>query len=76
MIFGGTKAYTSKRQQKLVHREVYAAEPTTPTYPKWFDSSITFDRSDHPEHVPQPGRCPLVVNSRGGTQLQAADVLL
>jgi hypothetical protein len=32
-----------------VHREVYAAEPATPTYPKWSDSSITFDRSNHPE---------------------------
>jgi hypothetical protein len=49
MIFGGTKAYSSKRQQKLVRREVYAAETATPTYPKWSDSSITFDRSDHPE---------------------------
>jgi hypothetical protein len=46
-----------------VRREEYVAEPVTPTYLKWSDSSITFDRFDHLEHVSQPGRCPLVVDS-------------
>jgi hypothetical protein len=41
---------------------VYTVKPAMPTYLKWSDSSITFDHSDHPEHVPQPGRCPLVVD--------------
>jgi hypothetical protein len=31
-------------------------------YLKWSDSSITFDRSDHPEHVPQSGWCLLIVD--------------
>jgi hypothetical protein len=39
-----------------------------PTYLKWSNSSITFDRSDHPEHVPQLGRCPLVVDPIVGTK--------
>jgi hypothetical protein len=47
---------------------VFAAEPTTPTYLKWFDSSITFDRSDHLEHVSQPGRYLLVVDLIVGTK--------
>jgi hypothetical protein len=29
---------------------------------KWSETAITFDRKDHPEHIPQPGRFPLVVN--------------
>jgi hypothetical protein len=68
MIFGGTEAYASKRQQKLVRREVYVAEPATPTYLKWSNSTITFNRSNHPEHVSQPGRCLLVVDPIVGTK--------
>jgi hypothetical protein len=68
MIFGGTEAYASKRQHKLVRREVYAAEPVTPSYLKWSNSSITFDRSDHPEHIPQLERCLLVVDPIVGTK--------
>jgi hypothetical protein len=29
---------------------------------RWLESTITFDRSDHPSSVPQLGRCPLVVD--------------
>jgi hypothetical protein len=47
---------------------VYVTKPTTPTYLKWSDSSITFDRSYHPEHVPQPGRCLLIVDPIVGTK--------
>jgi hypothetical protein len=32
MIFRGPVAYDTKRRRKLEHREVYAAEPTTPAY--------------------------------------------
>ena len=32
-----------------------------PSYLKWSETLITFDRSDHPDHVPQPGSYPLVV---------------
>jgi hypothetical protein len=32
MIFGGPVAYDSKHRQKLMHREVYAAEPATPAF--------------------------------------------
>ena len=62
MIFGGSAAYDSKHRQKLARREVYTAEPATPTFLRWSESTITFDRTDHPESVPQPGRYPLVVD--------------
>jgi hypothetical protein len=32
-----------------------------PSYLKWSEVPITFDRKDHPDHVPQPGSYPLVV---------------
>ena len=62
MIFGGSAAYDSRRCQKLACHEVYTAEPTVPTFLRWSESVITFDRTDHPESVPQPGRYPLVVD--------------
>jgi hypothetical protein len=33
-----------------------------PVYLDWFDKPITFDRADHPDYVPSPGRYPLVVD--------------
>ena len=38
------------------------AKPIVLTFLRWSESTITFDRTDHPESVPQPGRYPLVVN--------------
>ena len=38
------------------------AELTTPPFLRWSESAITFDRTDHPDTVPHPGRYPLVVN--------------
>ena len=52
MIFRGSAAYNSKRRQKLARREVYTAEPTAPSFLRWSESAITFDRTDHPESVP------------------------
>jgi hypothetical protein len=52
MIFDGMVAYDSKHRQKLARREVYAAKLATPTFLRWSGSTITFDRSDHPESIP------------------------
>ncbi|KAI4987190.1 hypothetical protein ZWY2020_019990 [Hordeum vulgare] len=38
------------------------ATPSTPTFLKWSQTAITFDQSDHPAHVPTPGRKALVVD--------------
>ena len=62
MIFGGGGVGSSRRHQKQERREVYAAEPPTPTYLKWSGTAITYDRNDHPERVLRPGRYPLVVD--------------
>ena len=62
MIFGGSAAYDSKCCQKLMRHEIYMAEPATPIFLWWSESAITFDRTDHPEGVPQPGRYLLMVD--------------
>ena len=33
-----------------------------PGYLKWSKVMITFDNKDHPNHVPQPGHFPLIVD--------------
>jgi hypothetical protein len=63
MIFGGPATYESRHRQKLRRREVYAAEPMKPAFLWWSESAITFDGSDHPSSISQPGRCPLVVDT-------------
>src|SRR6266542_4626455 len=62
MIYGGTDAYESKRKQKLTAREINAITPATPKYLKWLEIPITFGRADHLDHVPHPGRYPLVLD--------------
>jgi hypothetical protein len=61
MIFGGSPARPSRRREKLIWREVMHADVATPSYLKWSEVPITFDRKDHPNKVPQPGSYPLVV---------------
>jgi hypothetical protein len=62
MIFGRPAAYETRHRPKLTCWKVYMAEPATPAFLRWLESAITFDRSDHPSSVLQPGRCPLVVD--------------
>jgi hypothetical protein len=62
MIFGGTAAYATKCTKKITRWEVYAIEPATPTFLRWSQPSITFDRSNHLENVPYPRRYLLIVD--------------
>jgi hypothetical protein len=61
MIFGGSSVRPSRRHEKLIWCEVMNADVATPSYLKWSEVPITFDRKDHPDIVPQPGYYPLVV---------------
>ena len=38
------------------------AQPTTPPFLQWLESTITFDQTDHLDAVPHRGRYPLVVD--------------
>jgi hypothetical protein len=64
MIFGGPVLYESKHWQKLMTREVNAAVlgEAMPAFLKWSKTMITFNRKDHPDHIPQPGCFLLVVD--------------
>jgi hypothetical protein len=62
MIFGGDTVNLSSRQRKQEHWEVFSVEVATPIYLDWLDRAITFDRDDHPDYIPNPGRYPLVVD--------------
>jgi hypothetical protein len=59
MIIRGSAACPSKHEEKLIRQEIYNTEPAVPSYLKWSEAQINFDRSDHPDHIPQPGRYPL-----------------
>jgi hypothetical protein len=61
MIFCGSVVRPSRRREKLIRREVFNADTAKPSYLKWSEVPITFDRKDHPDHVRQPGSYPLVV---------------
>jgi len=54
MIIGGLAVHESKRWQKLMGRKVNVAtlDTTVPAFLKWSKTAITFDRKDHPDHIP------------------------
>ena len=60
--------WESRRKQKLTHHKVRAAKLAMPSFLRWSDSAITYDRSDHPEYVPCPVGCSLVVDPIVGTK--------
>jgi hypothetical protein len=61
MIFGGSPVRPSRRREKLIQREAFSVDVVKLSYLKWSKVPITFDRKDHPDHVPQPRSYPLVV---------------
>ena len=50
----------SQRKREL--REVCAVSTAAPSYLKWSESAITFDRQDHPDRIPNPRSYPLIVD--------------
>jgi hypothetical protein len=62
MIYGGKTSNMTSRQRKKERREVFAAEPAVPKFRKWSEQTIAFGQADHPQHIPNPGAYPLVVD--------------
>jgi hypothetical protein len=54
MIFGGSPARPSRRHEKLIRREVMNVDIANPSYLKWSEVPITFDRKNHPDIILQP----------------------
>jgi hypothetical protein len=62
MIYGGQAVNASTRHRKQERQEVCLVKVAVPVYLDWSDKPITFDRGDHPDFVPSPGRYPLVID--------------
>jgi hypothetical protein len=62
MIYGGQVANASARHRKQERREVCSVKVAALVYLDWSDKPITFDRDDHPDRVPSPGKYPLIVD--------------
>jgi hypothetical protein len=62
MIYGGRVANASARHRKQERWEVCSVKVAAPVYLDWSGKPITFDRDDHPDRVPSPGKYPLVVD--------------
>ena len=52
----------SAKEEKAEMRELNAIVPDVPQYLDWSEKPITWDRDDHPDHVPHPGKYALVVD--------------
>jgi hypothetical protein len=62
LIFRGPTVDMSNSQRKRERHEVLAAEKVPPSFLDWSEDAITFSREDHPNHIPNPGQYPLVVD--------------
>jgi hypothetical protein len=62
MIYGGPSTCLSTRQRKHERREIFSVQLATPLFLDWSGTTITFDRDDHPDYVPNPRVYPLVVD--------------
>jgi len=62
LIVGGRAAHLTMSQRKRELREVCAVATAAPSYLKWSESAITFDRQDHPDRIPNPRSYPLIVD--------------
>src|SRR5664279_3908453 len=51
----------SVRQEKAALCELNATVPAVPQYLNWSEVPITWDRSDNPDYIPEPGKYALVV---------------
>jgi hypothetical protein len=62
LIFGGPTVDMSNSQRKWERHEVLFVERAPPSFIDWLEDAITFSREDHPNHIPNPGQSPLVVD--------------
>jgi hypothetical protein len=61
VIFGGDDEFNSKREQKLLLREIMSVEPAVPGPLRWSEVPISFSRDDQWTSFSKPGKFPLVL---------------
>jgi hypothetical protein len=52
----------SNSQRKRERHELLAAEKAPSSFLDWSDDTITFNREDHPNRIPNPGQYSLVID--------------
>jgi hypothetical protein len=62
VIFGGYGDFGSRREQKLLLREIMSVEPAAPRPLRWSEVPISFSRDDQWTSFPEPGKFPLVLD--------------
>jgi hypothetical protein len=62
LIYDGPISHESRHKLKLMNQTVNVMSPATPKYLRWSKSPITFNRMDHSNNIPKPGRFPLIVD--------------
>jgi hypothetical protein len=61
-IYDGLAPHESCQKLKLTGRVINSVSASVPEYLCWSESPITFDRTNHLDSIPKPGRFSLVVN--------------
>jgi hypothetical protein len=62
VIFGGDGDFGSRRDQKLLLREIMSIEPAVPRPLRWSEVPISFSRDDQWMSFSEPGKFPLVLD--------------
>jgi hypothetical protein len=62
IIFGGDDDFSSRREQKLLLREIMSVEPAVPRPLRWSEVPISFSRDDQWTSFSEPGKFPLVLD--------------
>jgi hypothetical protein len=62
VIFGGDGDFGSRRDQKLLLREIMSVEPAAPRPLRWSEVPISFSRDDQWMSFLEPGKFPLVLD--------------
>jgi hypothetical protein len=52
LIFSGTPARPLRHKHKRILQEIYHTESVMPSYLRWSETVITYDREDHTDHIP------------------------
>ena len=63
IILGAPQAYKDRHHEKVTQCLIFATAPIVLVYLRWSERLITFNRDDHPDHVIEVGRFPLVVSA-------------
>jgi hypothetical protein len=62
VIFGGDGDFGSRRDQKLLLREIMSIEPAVPRPLRWSEVPISFSHDDQWTSFSEPGKFPLVLD--------------